>query len=98
MDDTTADVPYFLARDLGVHKFKEVLGDAYDFIAPTPRDDLQGLHKLYASELPFYDVEDGEATSAIPNIFGIEKPERDKPFGFVTQTHSSFCFQLTRCF
>ncbi|TFK63911.1 hypothetical protein BDN72DRAFT_847153 [Pluteus cervinus] len=85
-----ADFSFFLARDLGVQKLKELLGDAYESDAPDQSEDSEGLHRIYASEFAFHNVEDGDGISAIPGIFGIEKPERDEPYGPFIPTNRNF--------
>ena len=87
-----ADFSFFLARDLGVQWLKETLGDGYESDALDGSKHLEelALHSVYASNLPFHDVEDSDDGLAIPRVFGTEKPERDEPFGFLVPTDRQF--------
>ncbi|TFK63922.1 hypothetical protein BDN72DRAFT_298078 [Pluteus cervinus] len=98
-----ANLSFFLARDLGARKLKELLGDAFESDAPAQSEGSDGLHGVYASNLSnlaFHGVEDCDGMSAIPCIFGIEERKRDATYDFLVPTDKNiiriYLMQQTR--
>ncbi|TFK63919.1 hypothetical protein BDN72DRAFT_963601 [Pluteus cervinus] len=90
LDGVQANIHFFFIRYLGTEKLKEIFGETFDSeLARESALDAQ-LDKNYASELAFYGVEDVGGTSPIPALSGVEKPERDLPYGFLAETHRNF--------